>query len=50
MQNEMENFEDWRGREAIPGKHGGIGAASIACGKKETQKLLLYFLIIFKLL
>lgn len=34
MQNEMEEkFEDWRGKEAIPGKHGGIRAASIACGK-----------------
>ncbi|CAH2052328.1 unnamed protein product [Thlaspi arvense] len=32
MQNEMEEkFEDWRGKEAIPGKHGGIKAASIAC-------------------
>ncbi|KAG2327454.1 hypothetical protein Bca52824_010182 [Brassica carinata] len=32
MQNEKEErFEDWKGREAIPGKHGGIGPASIAC-------------------
>ncbi|KAL1192089.1 Protein NRT1/ PTR FAMILY 4.2 [Cardamine amara subsp. amara] len=26
-----EKFEDWTGRETIPGKHGGIRAASIAC-------------------
>ncbi|VVA99426.1 unnamed protein product [Arabis nemorensis] len=32
MQTDMEEkFEDWRGKEAIPGKHGGIKAASIAC-------------------
>ncbi|KAJ0248910.1 Protein NRT1/ PTR FAMILY 4.1 [Hirschfeldia incana] len=32
MQNEMEEkFEDWRGKEAIPGKHGGVRAASVAC-------------------
>lgn len=34
MQSDMEEkFEDWRGKEAIPGKHGGIKAASITCGK-----------------
>lgn len=34
MQNEMqEKFEDWRGKETITGKHGGIKAASLACGK-----------------
>lgn len=43
MENEMEEkFEDWRGREAIPGKHGGIRAASIACGK--SLKLNFIFL------
>ncbi|ESQ29450.1 hypothetical protein EUTSA_v10024047mg [Eutrema salsugineum] len=32
MENEMEEkFEDWRGKETIPGKHGGIRPASIAC-------------------
>ncbi|CAA7023718.1 unnamed protein product [Microthlaspi erraticum] len=32
MQNEMqEKFEDWRGKETITGKHGGIRAASLAC-------------------
>lgn len=36
MQNEKEErFEDWKGREAIPGRHGGIGPASIACGKNK---------------
>lgn len=36
MKNEIEErFEDWKGREAIPGKHGGIGPASIACGKNK---------------
>lgn len=45
MQNEMEEkFEDWKGRDAIPGKHGGFGAASIACGKKKklNSKLLVF--------
>ncbi|EOA34799.1 hypothetical protein CARUB_v10022376mg [Capsella rubella] len=32
MENEMEEkFENWRGRETIPDKHGGIRAASIIC-------------------
>ncbi|CAA7018364.1 unnamed protein product [Microthlaspi erraticum] len=33
MENEImeERFEDWRGRETIPGKHGGVRAASVAC-------------------
>ncbi|CAN8258191.1 unnamed protein product [Cochlearia groenlandica] len=32
MENEIEKkFEDWKGREAIPGSHGGKGAAAIAC-------------------
>ncbi|KAG7626527.1 MFS transporter superfamily [Arabidopsis thaliana x Arabidopsis arenosa] len=32
MENDMEEkFEDWKGKEAIPGKHGGIRAASIVC-------------------
>lgn len=42
MQNEMEKFEDWKGREAIPGRHGGIGAASIDCGNNETQNFFFF--------
>ncbi|KAL0788565.1 hypothetical protein Bca101_004811 [Brassica carinata] len=41
MQNEMEEkFEDWRGKEAIPGKHGGIRAASIACVVEMMENMV----------
>ncbi|CAN6812357.1 unnamed protein product [Brassica oleracea] len=41
MQNEMEEkFEDWRGKEATPGKHGGIKAASIACVVEMMENMV----------
>lgn len=47
MENEMEDkFEDWKGKEAISGKHGGIRAASIVCGKYLKLKTS-YFYILF---
>lgn len=41
MENEIleEKFIDWRGRDTIPGKHGGIRAASIAYGKPFSLNL-----------
>ncbi|ESQ37072.1 hypothetical protein EUTSA_v10003068mg [Eutrema salsugineum] len=35
-----EKFEDWRGREAIPDKHGGIKAASIACVVEMMENMV----------
>ncbi|CAN8244960.1 unnamed protein product [Cochlearia groenlandica] len=35
-----EKFEDWRGRETILGKHGGIRAASIACGVEILEMMV----------
>ncbi|KAF2577801.1 hypothetical protein F2Q68_00003454 [Brassica cretica] len=41
QKNEMEEkFEDWRGKEAIPGKHGGIRAASIACVVEMMENMV----------
>ncbi|KAF8102212.1 hypothetical protein N665_0200s0006 [Sinapis alba] len=41
MQNEIEErFEDWKGRQAIPGKHGGIGPASIACVLEMMENIV----------
>ncbi|CAF1831349.1 hypothetical protein F2Q70_00025568 [Brassica cretica] len=41
MKNEIEErFEDWKGREAIPGKHGGIGPASIACVVEVMENIV----------
>ncbi|KAL1194259.1 Protein NRT1/ PTR FAMILY 4.1 [Cardamine amara subsp. amara] len=41
MQNEMEEkFENWRGEEAISGKHGGIKAASIACVVEVMENMV----------
>lgn len=36
MKNEIEErFEDWKGREVIFGKYGGIGLVVIVCGKNK---------------
>ncbi|CAH8383660.1 unnamed protein product [Eruca vesicaria subsp. sativa] len=35
-----EKFEDWRGEEANPGKHGGIRAASIACVVEMMENMV----------
>ncbi|CAH2047618.1 unnamed protein product [Thlaspi arvense] len=41
MENEMEEkIEDWRGRETIPDKHGGIRAASIACVVEMVETMV----------
>ncbi|KAH0918535.1 hypothetical protein HID58_026195 [Brassica napus] len=41
MKNEIEErFEDWKGREAIPGKHGGIGPAAIACVVEVMENIV----------
>lgn len=32
-----DQFVDWKGRKANPGKHGGITAAAFACGKLQVQ-------------
>ncbi|VVA99874.1 unnamed protein product [Arabis nemorensis] len=41
MENDMEEkFEDWRGKEAIPGEHGGIKAASIACVVEMMENMV----------
>ncbi|XP_010532920.1 PREDICTED: protein NRT1/ PTR FAMILY 4.2-like [Tarenaya hassleriana] len=41
MEDEMkERFEDWRGREAVPEKHGGIRAATIACVVEMLENLV----------
>lgn len=37
-----ERFEDWRRRETIPGKHGGVRAASVACGKSSSNSKLFF--------
>lgn len=52
MQVEIEEkFEDWRGKEAISGKHGGIKAAFIACGNflklKKKNHLTITNIIIY---
>jgi hypothetical protein len=33
MSSERDEYEDWRGKTADPRMHGGIRAASFACGK-----------------
>ncbi|KAG7583330.1 Proton-dependent oligopeptide transporter family [Arabidopsis suecica] len=41
MQVEIEEkFEDWRGKEAISGKHGGIKAAFIACVVETMENMV----------
>ncbi|XP_019057549.1 PREDICTED: protein NRT1/ PTR FAMILY 4.1-like isoform X2 [Tarenaya hassleriana] len=37
---EEEGFEDWRGRRAIPGKHGGIRAAAIICVVEMLENMV----------
>ncbi|CAN8258193.1 unnamed protein product [Cochlearia groenlandica] len=41
MQNEMEEkFKDWRGKEAIPDKHGGVKAAFIVCVVEVMENMV----------
>ncbi|EOA31969.1 hypothetical protein CARUB_v10015211mg [Capsella rubella] len=41
MEIEMEEkFEDWRGKEAVSGKHGGIIAAFIACVVETMENMV----------
>lgn len=37
---DVGDYEDWRGRKADPNKHGGVRAASLACGNNTTEKIV----------